>query len=466
MSNKPGQQAQPGKNQSQTERIKQLQTARVPGNPGSPFLTSPANFGSTLTRAALDKKQEGQIIPLPPLKRVPPVMELAEVVGSQYVQQIQQDGQLVFHCVGDTGLGSPWDVDAVAQIMEMDLNRPNPADHPAFFFHLGDVVYNTQYSTPESKSKMYQPQFYIPYGPYTGKILAIPGNHDSNPQEDPQSIEAFQDNFCAIPPATAPGLTAALQSPNRPPMYQPGVYYRLDAPFAQIIALFSNGGETEGVIRGGTGGAINGGTVGDDQWNFLVTELTAVKAARDAAGNAPRPALIVAMHHPPFSGGGGHSGSSFMLADMDAAFQAAGISPDAVLSGHAHVYQRFTRLVPFGAKTMEVPYVVAGNGGHGPIQPVKPSFERTPVKTPVQGVSADGSSDHSLRQYFNGFGHLMITVTSRVLTINLIGTHTQTHQPVDSVTVDLVTNKIIHETPPFDHPTAGEVSSAHPKKPS
>jgi hypothetical protein len=424
MSNQLDQQAHLAENQSRTERIKQHQTARVPGNPGSPFLKSPANFGSTLTREELDKKQEGQIIALPPLKRTPSVMELAEVVGSQYVQQIQQSGQLVFHCVGDTGFGSPWDVDAVVQVMEMDINRPNPADHPAFFFHLGDVVYNTQYKTPESKSKMYQPQFYIPYEPYTGKILAIPGNHDSNPQEDPHSIDAFQDNFCATPPATEAGLTAALQSPNRSPMYQPGVYYRLDAPFVQIIALFSNGGETEGVIRGGTGGVAQGGIVGDDQWNFLVTQLKAVKASRDAAGIAPRPALIVATHHPPFSGGGGHSGSSFMLADMDAAFQEAGISPDAVLSGHSHVYQRFTRLVPSDAKTMEVPYIVAGNGGHGPIQPVKPSFERTPVKTPVQGVSADGSSDHSLRQYFNGFGHLMITVTNRVLTINLIGTHT------------------------------------------
>jgi hypothetical protein len=461
---KPDKPAQPANKQPQTERIKQHQTARVPGAPASPFLTSPANFGSTLSREELDKKQEGQIVPLPPPKRTPPVMELAEVVGSQYVEQIQQNGQLVFHCVGDTGFGSPWDVEAVAQVMAMDLHRPNPADHPAFFFHLGDVVYNTQYSTPESKSKMYQPQFYMPYDQYTGKILAIPGNHDSNPQEDPQSIDAFQDNFCAAPPATIAGLTAALQSPNRPPMYQPGVYYRLDAPFAQIIALFSNGGETQGVIRGGTGGAIQGGIVGDDQWNFLVAQLKVVKAARDAAGTAPRAALIVAMHHPPYSGGGGHSGSSFMLADMDAAFQAAGIAPDAVLSGHAHVYQRFTRLVPFGGKTMEVPYIVAGNGGHGPIQPVKPSFERTPVKTPLQGVSADGSSDHSLRQYFNGFGHLMITVTNRVLTIDLIGTHTQTHQSVDSVTVNLATNKIIHETPSFDHPAAGEVSSAHPKK--
>jgi hypothetical protein len=49
-----------------------------------------------------------------------------------------------------------------------------------------------------------------------------------------------------------------------------------------------------------------------------------------------------------------------------------------------------------------------------------------------------------------------VTVTGRVLTIDLIGTKTQTHLPVDSVTVDLAINEITHETPPFSHPANGE----------
>jgi hypothetical protein len=102
---------------------------------------------------------------------------------------------------------------------------PNPADRPAFFFHLGDVIYNHQYKLPESKKKMYEPQFYVPYGHYSAKILAIPGNHDSNPQEDPKSINAFEDNFCATNrPKSDASLGKLLGSPNRPPMYQPGVY--------------------------------------------------------------------------------------------------------------------------------------------------------------------------------------------------------------------------------------------------
>ncbi len=116
---------------------------------------------------------------------------------------------------------------------------------------------------------------------------------------------------------------------------------------------------------------------------------------------------------------------------------------------------------------MEVPYIVVGTRGHGPIQPVKPNFQRQPVRTPVRGVSPNGVEDHSLQQYFNGFGHLIVTVTDRVLTINLIGTKTQTHLPVDSVTVDLASNKITHQTPPFSHPANGEEQHAvHGRIPS
>jgi hypothetical protein len=356
------------------DRMKTHQPPRVPTQSQPPFLQVPANFGSARTRAQLDQSQAGQIIPIPAPKRSPSVLGLAEVVGTQYVEEINQSGQVVFHCAGDTGFGAPWDVELVAQVMAMDLHRPNPADRPAFFFHLGDVIYNHQYNMPESKRNMYQPQFYVPYEHYSAKIVAIPGNHDSNPQEDPKSIDAFEANFCADPPNSDAELAKLLNSANRPPIYQPGVYYRLDTPFAQIIALFSNGGEHEGVIRGGV--------AGDTQWNFLIEQLTEIKATRDTG---KRLGLIVAMHHPPYSGGGGHSGSSTMLADLDAAFNEAKIGPDAVLSGHAHVYQRFTRTTQVAGNPMEVPYVVAGIGGHGPIQPVKPSFDRQPVRTPLKG---------------------------------------------------------------------------------
>src|ERR1043166_5766300 len=164
------------------EQLRKQQTPRVPGAHHPPFLTDPADFGSPRSRQELDASQAGQIIKIPKPKRTPPVMDLTEVIGSDKVNQINRSGQIVFHAVGDTGTGKHEELGEVVHAMIMDFHRPNPVDQPAFFLHLGDVVYNTQYYTPESKTKMYQPQFYEPYGSYPGKILAIPGNHDSNPQ--------------------------------------------------------------------------------------------------------------------------------------------------------------------------------------------------------------------------------------------------------------------------------------------
>jgi hypothetical protein len=427
------------------EHFKRSQRRILPGVHHGPFNTERPRFTSDRSRQELHDTQAGQIIEIPVPKRSPSVMDLAEVIGDESVKQIRQSGQLVFHTVGDTGAGQHEDLGDVVQVMSMDFQRPNPADHPAFFMHLGDVCYNLRYGVPGSKRGMYEPQFYIPYSHYPGKIVAIPGNHDSNPEEDPHSIEAFEDNFCAPPPHTHAAADAMINAPNRPPMYQPGVYYRFDAPFARIIALFSNGGETEGVIQGPT--------AGEAQFQFLIDQLKQIKAARDGGDHR---ALLVAVHHPPYSGGGGHSGSRTMGEDLDKAFDEAHIMPDAILSGHSHLYQRFTRERVFEGRKMQVPYIVGGNGGHN-ITPLKPTTQRKHVRTPVTGHTAGGeASDHSLRQYFNGFGHLVVTATDRVLTVDLIGTHTESSQPVDSVTVDLRSSAIVNETPSFDHPIKGE----------
>jgi hypothetical protein len=71
-------------------------------------------------------------------------------------------------------------------------------------------------------------------------------------------------------------------------------------------------------------------------------------------------ALIVALHHPPYSADAHHGGSARMGALLDEAFQHADRTPEMVLSGHVHNYQRFTRTIA-GKK---VPYIVAGAGGY------------------------------------------------------------------------------------------------------
>jgi Calcineurin-like phosphoesterase len=412
-----------------------------------PFLSDPGNFQSNQDSESRIREEEPHHVQIPKPHRDPPVMSLEEVIGSEAADHVTSHGQFVFHAVGDTGNPKHSALGDVVPAMARDYHRPNPADHPSLFLHLGDVCYNEYVNknvVPASKAAMYPVQFYTPYQDYPGKIIAIPGNHDSDPEEDAHSIDAFQENFCAPLPASAKEMAEFLhaEETQRQPAHQPGVYYRFDAlPFAQVIALFSNGGETQGIIRGGK--------AGNSQYDFLVSQLKEISAARN--GGSPRSALIIAIHHPPFSGGGGHVGSATMLKDLDSAFAKAKIVPDLVLSGHAHNYQRFTRIHD---GEIEVPYIVAGNGGHH-ITPMKPNKDGSFVQPPRKGDHKNGG-DHSLRQYFNGYGHLFITVTKRIITVDLIGTYTGTSTPVDSVTVDLNSRKITNEKPQFSHPTNGE----------
>jgi hypothetical protein len=78
------------------------------------------------------------------------------------------------------------------------------ADAPAFFFHLGDVVYYF------GEGRYYYDQFYEPFRGYNRPIFAIPGNHDDmmygahpNTPTVP-TMEAFSRNFCAAKPGLSP----------------------------------------------------------------------------------------------------------------------------------------------------------------------------------------------------------------------------------------------------------------------
>ena len=57
------------------------------------------------------------------------------------VQKITQAGKLVFHTVGDTGDERGKEMDFVARMMTDDYDASPDAAIPAFFYHLGDVVY-------------------------------------------------------------------------------------------------------------------------------------------------------------------------------------------------------------------------------------------------------------------------------------------------------------------------------------
>jgi hypothetical protein len=252
------------------------------------------------------------------------------------------------------------------------------------------------------QDQYYFDQFYDPYRNYNAPIFAIPGNHDGALfQGDPaNTLSAFLSNFCTNQPTNNQDSQGAV----RTTMDQPGVYFTLNAPFVKFIGLYSNTSE------GSTEGVISSSKVGTAQLTFLKQQLTAAKAER---ANGQWRALVIATHHPPFTSSGQHVPSPTMLKQIDDACSAAGIQPDLHLSGHAHLYERYTRTV--GGK--QIPYLVAGMGGFYDLPGLKPVNQRTtPIKTPASGTDASGNP-LTLEMYNNDtFGFLRITVSPASLT--------------------------------------------------
>lgn len=242
-------------------------------------------------------------------------------------------GKLVFHCVGDTGgIHGTATQEAIAVAMEEQITAAAADAVPAFFYNLGDVIYFN------GQSALYKTEFYEPYQFYPKLIFAVPGNHDGDtfvrkgdtPDTEP-SLTGFLENFCAPTPTHA--------TPYRMTMTQPYPYWTLVAPFVTIIGLYSN---VEGSLdaRGRM-----------EQQHYLETQMKAADAAKK---------LVIAVHHPPFSLDSVHGGTPDILAAIDRGILASGRMPDAVLSGHVHNYQRFSRTM----KGKTIPYVVAGAGGY------------------------------------------------------------------------------------------------------
>jgi hypothetical protein len=293
-------------------------------------------------------------------------------------------------------------------------------DAPAFFFHLGDVVYEF------GEDRYYYDQFYEPFRAYDRPIFAIPGNHDgvvygeSASRPAVPTLTAFLRNFCAATPGHAADAGALVRSS----MDQPGVYFTLEAPHVSIIGLYSNVLEGPGVIstQGGKYATIN-----DDQLTFLTDELTRLKPAADKGERA----VLLAVHHPPASADATASGSTGLAADIDACATKAGFWPDAVLSGHAHLYQRFTR----ATQGRQIPYVVAGSGGFAATSP-QGGLPAVPVTV----------GEYTLeKEPIVNFGYLTLTVdvgsSPRTLAIRFA---CRDPSVADSVTVNLDTGQLMN----------------------
>ena len=362
-----------------------------------------------------------EIQPFPPPLPDPPRIDLATILGPNLIGPIQDAKSITFHAVGDTGASSTGLISPEARIADAlaDEVIGGGAGAPAFLFHLGDVVYNF------GEGQYYYDQFYEPFRRYDRPIFAIAGNHDGavyGPNVDvpvAPTLQAFRRNFCATAPAPSPDALSSA----RTTMTQPGVYFTLDAPFVSIIGLYSNVLEHPGVISSQNGHFA----LPDDQLTFLASELTRLKDDRDALGRA----IILTVHHPPVSFDATHGSSPTMANEIDAVCTKVGVWPDVVLSGHAHLYQRFSRQI--GGRT--IPYVVAGSGGHLQHAP-RAGLPKAPAKFGNYTLEIDPIFEL-------GFLTLTVNMASRGNPTLAAAFHSQADQPTsDGFVLDLKTGTL------------------------
>ncbi len=368
-------------------------------------------------------KPNPRFIPVPPGKIRPASLNynLSSVLTAQQINAILIAGRMVFHTVGDTGgINGTQIEDAIAGQME---NQFKAKSVPAFFFHLGDVIYYNGLSTD------YPQQFYEPYQYYPAPIFAVPGNHDgdttvkpNDPPDKEPSLTGFFENFCAAK------REPTADSPYRYTMDQPWPYWVLDTPFATIIGLYSN---VDGSLDSSTTSSAN-----QPQYQWFVDELK--KADKNKC-------LILAIHHPPFSLDTVHGGYLDILDAIDQASTAAARYPDIVFSGHVHSYQRFTRTI----NKASYPYIIAGAGGYAASAKSLHQLQLNP-KTSDGHIPVPFTTTHKdvvLAKYnTNAPGFLRITVDAKTLKgeyfVNTFDNTTPPIKPDDVFTLDWKKHKV------------------------
>lgn len=302
----------------------------------------------------------------------------------QILPEVNED-VTIFHMFGDTGsVRNPAFQHFVAAAMANQYESDED-EKPQFLYHLGDVVYTF------GEADKYSTQFFEPYQKYPGPIFAIAGNHDSdvnpNAAKPYKSLDAFKAVFCdteSRPIAFGLGV-------ERKSMIQPNIYWTLKTPLANIIGLHGN--------------VPKFGVVTPDQRKWFKEELKA--AGREQSEKA----LIVALHHAPYTADINHGSSIPMIEFLEEAFEETGVLPDIVFSGHVHNYQRFTKKYKNGKV---VPFIVAGAGGYDELHPVAqlsdPRFFTDPKL--FEGVNMESYADNK-----HGFLKIAIKKTNGKLTL-------------------------------------------------
>lgn len=166
--------------------------------------TPPVTATNFPTQAAQPQFPHYPFQPLPPPNGPAPFrFDLSQLLSPAEVASIKGAGLLVCHTVGDTGDYRGQQQDFVASMMGQDVEKSVNNLKPVFCYHLGDVVYFA------GDIDRYGANFYETYKDYPIYIVAIPGNHDCQPDDpldgpvNPKKVplDGWVQNFMSKDPA-------------------------------------------------------------------------------------------------------------------------------------------------------------------------------------------------------------------------------------------------------------------------
>jgi hypothetical protein len=318
--------------------------------------------------------EDGRWVPLPAQPRDDQLRLHLKDVDPDESHAVKQRGVMTVHLLGCSGdVEHPKPQRHVAEALARQAADPNcfggaaGAVASSFFFHLGDIAYKGEdKSDPKHNDQalLYDRFFYGPYSKYPKEIFAIAGNHDGKDGEHDEAksaIHHFLLNFCDTKRRPSPDD----RTDGRRTMNQPYPYWLLETPVAHVLGLYTND--------------VNGGQLDDPQGHDRPQYRWLVETLRQLGRAADGKALLLAVHYPPYSAATnfaqrgdptlgptlGAAGLRPLALILQEAYRESGQYPDAVLSAHAHLYQRLTYTHADGR---QVPHLIVGSGGHAPVE--------------------------------------------------------------------------------------------------
>jgi hypothetical protein len=143
-----------------------------------------------------------------------------------------------------------------------------------------------------------------------------------------------------------------------------------------------------------------------------------------------------------------------MLQQIDTICQEEGVYPHAFLSAHAHNYQRYTRIMNFGGREIDIPFIVCGDGGHNVNPLVRPQKGKPAVEPRasadvkyLEGKNSVAKVKHLILAKYDdhNYGYLRIYVDKQYLKIGFhqVGVRSLAQSRFDMVTVRLADHHMV-----------------------